>query len=156
MRVLKQKLMIEQVDRRITALKVLERNVVPERGWLRSIREALRMSLRQLGEKMGMSAQSARDLELREANGTVSLRSLRQAAEALDMKLVYGFIPKGDSLEKMIEKRAEELAREIVMRTSASMKLENQENSKERLEQAIRSKAEELRNTMPNYLWNLK
>jgi hypothetical protein len=43
---------------------------------------------------------------------------------------------------------------EIVLRTSNSMKLEDQENSKKRIEKSIRSKTEEIMDTLPKYLWD--
>ena len=58
------------------------------------------------------------------------------------------------SLEKIIEKRAFELAEEIVNRTSISMKLEDQENKPDRLLKAVKEKAEELKLKMPKYLWD--
>jgi hypothetical protein len=48
----------------------------------------------------------------------------------LDMQLVYGFVPNDGSLDALIEKRAKELATQIVMRTANTMKLEDQANSK--------------------------
>jgi hypothetical protein len=79
---------------------------------------------------------------------------LREAAEALDMTLVYGFIPKDGSLEKMIERKAYEKARKIVSRTSTTMKLEDQGNSKERIKQAVAEPAEEIKREMPKNLWD--
>jgi hypothetical protein len=46
------------------------------------------------------------------------------------------------------------LATEIVNRTSASMKLEDQENKPDRLKIAVREKAEELRLQMPRHIWD--
>jgi len=66
----------------------------------------------------------------------------------------YVFIPQSGSLKAYIEKTAARVATEIVMRTSQTMKLENQENSKERIEQAIREKTEELVREMPSYIWD--
>ncbi len=149
-----QKLLIEQVDRKLKAFKPLEKLIIPQKGWILTIRTALKMSLRQLGNRLNMSAQGVKDLEKREAHGTVSINSLREVANALDMKLVYGFIPQGESIEEMIEKRANVIAREIVMRTSHTMKLEDQENSNSRISKAIKSKAEEIKNKMPKYLWD--
>ena len=100
------------------------------------------------------SKQSVNELEKREANGSITLKTLKEAANAMDMKLVYGFIPKEETLEKLIEKRARELAIEIVSRTSNSMRLEDQENSKKRIEKSIRSKTEEIMDKMPKYLWD--
>jgi predicted DNA-binding mobile mystery protein A len=150
----KQKLILEQVDRKIVQLKRIEDLAIPSSGWIYAIRQALGMSLRQLGNKMGITPQSVKEIEVREKNGTISLNVLKQFGKALDLKLVYGFIPKHASLDMIIEKRAEEIAREIVTRTSASMKLEDQENSPKRLRKAINEKAKEIKLGMPKYLWD--
>ena len=90
---------------------------------------------------------------MREATGNITMNRLREAAQAMDMKLVYGLIPADGSIEKMIEKRAYVLAKEIVLRTSNSMKLEDQENSTERIEKAIQEKATEIKEELPKYIW---
>jgi predicted DNA-binding mobile mystery protein A len=150
----KQKLILEQVDRKILKLKKIEDLTIPSTGWVYTIRQALGMSLRHLGKRMGITAQSVREIEEREKNETISLKVLRQFGQSLDLKLVYGFVPKNESLEAIIDKRAEELAKEIVMRTSISMKLEDQEINPKRLQKAIKEKAIEIKNEMPKYLWD--
>ena len=154
MNIQKQRLLIEQIDKKLSQLKPMENVIVPQKGWVSTIRTALKMSLRQLGNRLKISAQSVKEIEQREANGSITIKSLREVANALDMKLVYGVIPKNESIEKIIEKRANEIAREIVFRTSNTMKLEDQENSKARLQKSIQSKTEEIKNTMPKYLWD--
>jgi hypothetical protein len=47
-----------------------------------------------------------------------------------------------------------EIAKEIVLRTSNTMQLEDQENSKERIEKSIKNKTEEIKTEMPKYLWD--
>ncbi|MFN8211190.1 MAG: hypothetical protein U0T33_09525 [Bacteroidales bacterium] len=121
----KQKLILEQLDAKILQLKKAEGLVMPSSGWVFSIRQALGMSLRQMGNKMGITAQSVKEIEQREQNETISLKVLRQFGKSLNLKLIYGFIPQDGSLEDIIEKRAHELALEIVNRTSISMKLED-------------------------------
>ena len=150
----KQKLILEQIDRKILQLKKIEDLTIPPSGWIYAIRQALGMSLRQLGNKIGITPQSVKEIEVREKNGTISLNVLRQFGKSLDLKLVYGFIPKHGSLEKIIEKRAEEIAREIVNRTSTSMKLEDQENNPKRIKKAIIDKTNEIKLEMPKYLWD--
>lgn len=150
----KQKLLIEQVDKKLSQFKPMEKIIVPQKGWVSSIRAALKMSLRQLGNRLKISAQSVKEIEEREANGSITIKSLREVANVLDMKMIYGFVPKGESLENIIDKRANEIAREIVLRTSNTMKLEDQENSNERITNAIKNKAEEIKNKMPKYLWD--
>ena len=46
------------------------------------------------------------------------------------------------------------IADQIINRTSASMKLEDQENKPDRLQKAVKAKAEEIRIQMPKYLWD--
>ena len=153
-KVKKHKLLIEQLDKKIQHFKSVEEIATPATGWIHAIRTALKMSLRQLGSRLSITPQSMRETEQREKDGSITLKNLREAGRALNMQLIYGFIPKDESLEQMIEKRAYEIAKEIVMRTSHSMMLEEQENSKERIEKAIKERAEEIKNEMPGYLWD--
>lgn len=154
MKIRQQKLIIEQLDRKFLTLKSLNQFSSPERGWIFNIRTALKMSLRQLGKRLGISAQSVKEIEQREAEGSLTLRSLSDVAKALDMKLVYAIIPKEETLEMMIEKRADKIAREIVLRTSNTMSLEDQKVSDTRIKKAIEEKADEIINKMPRYLWD--
>ena len=148
------KLLLEQIDKKLEKFSQLDKTIVPSKGWIHTIRTSINMSMRQMGAKLGITAQSVQEIEETEANGSITLKSIKEVARALDMKLVYGFIPKEYSIEKMIEKRALEVAREIVLRTSNTMKLEDQENSKTRIEKAIKEKATEIKNELPKYLWD--
>jgi len=152
--ILKQKLLIEQADRKLEVFRPLKEFTIPSNGWVNTIRTAMRMSLKQLGDRLKITPQSVKEIELREASGSITIKSLRDTAAALDMKLVYGFVPNDQSIEDMIEKRALKLAREIVLRTSQSMRLEDQENSDSRLGKAIKNKAEEIKYKMPKFLWD--
>ena len=152
---MKTKLLIrEQLDNKIIKLHNLENIAIPPQGWIYSIRQAINMSLRQLGQRMSITPQSVKEIEEREKNGTISIKVLKQVAAALNMKFVYGFIPSEKTLEGMIEKKAEELAKSIVERTSIQMGLEDQRNSPERIKKAIKEKAADLKNDMPKILWD--
>ena len=150
----KQQLVLDQTDKKLVLFQPLKTVVMPQKGWVNTMRTALKMSLRQLGNRMNFSAQNIKQIEEREVNGTISINSLREVANAMDMQLVYGFVSKHESLEQMIEKRAKELATEIVMRTNNTMTLEDQQNSKERIEKAIAQKTNEIKSEMPKYLWD--
>jgi len=150
----KQYLILQQTDRKLAAFKDVQTAVVPVRGWVHTFRIALKMSLRQLGNRLQIAPQSTKEIEDREANGTITLNTLRDVAHAMDMHLVYGFVSKHDSLEQMIEKRAKEIATEIVMRTNNTMTLEDQQISKARIEQAIAQKTAEIKHEMPKFLWD--
>ena len=146
------KLQIEQLDRKLGIYANFPE--IPAKGWIHGIRTALKMSFRQFGVRLGIAAQSAQEIEEREKTGNISLKSLRDVATALDMKLVYGFVPREATFEKMLEKQALLVARKIVMRTDNTMKLEDQRVSKERVEKAVHELADEIKREMPRYLWD--
>ncbi len=149
----KQALQIQQIsDRMLTFAKVS--HLIPQSGWIKAIRTSIGMSMQQLGNKLQISKQAVAEMEKREIEGSITLKSLREFAKVADMQLVYGFVPKDKSLETAIKKRAIELATQIVMRTANTMNLENQGNSKKRLETAIKDRAEDIMNEYPKLLWD--
>lgn len=132
----------------------LKKVVMPPTGWIKAIRTAIGMSMQQLGNKLNVSKQGVMDIEKREKDGSITIKSLREIARVMDMQLVYGFVANDGSLDALIEKRATELATQIVTRTANTMKLEDQANSKKRIETAIRERAAVLKNEMPKILWD--
>ncbi len=153
MKVKNHKLVVRQWDRKISTGTLLHPVEYAE-GWIHSLRLTLNMSLRQLGNRMGITPQSVRDIQRREKEGTLTIKTLRDAAEALDMKLVYSFIPKDGTLEQMIDRKANEMATKIVKRTSTTMRLEDQENTDERIHEAIMELTEDIKRNMPKKLWD--
>lgn len=147
-------LQIQQLNTKMVSFAAVQQQAVPASGWVRTIRSALGMSMQQLGRKLSISKQSVQDIEKREQEGSITLRSLRETARALDMQLVYGFVPNGGSLNALIEQKARELATEIVLRSSHTMLLEGQENSEQRIRKAIEERTVLLKNEMPKILWD--
>jgi predicted DNA-binding mobile mystery protein A len=150
----KSSLQMQQLNSKMLSFKMLNQIAIPPTGWIRAIRQALGMSSQQLGKKLSITRQGVLDMEKREKDGLITLKALREAAKALDMQVVYGFVPNDGSLEELIDRKAKALAEEIVMRTSQSMKLENQENSKTRIEKALLERFMAIRNEMPKTLWD--
>lgn len=147
-------LIIRQLDKKLESFQLLATAQLPTQGWINLIRDTLHLSLRQLGERLRMTPQGVKDIERREKEGTITINSLKEAADALGMHLVYGFIPKETTLENMIDRKAYEKAKQIVGRTSTTMKLEDQENTQDRIKQAIAELAEEIKREMPSSLWD--
>ncbi len=148
------KLQIEQLEGKMKVLQPLKEVVMPPTGWVKAVRLALGMSMRQLAARLGTTKQSVQEMERREENGSITLKSLRQAASALDMELVYGLVPKDGSLEALIDRKARELAAKIVSRTSQSMLLEDQGISAARYNKALDERAARLKYEMPKILWD--
>jgi predicted DNA-binding mobile mystery protein A len=147
-------LVIRQLDKKLHELQSLLTQSVAQKGWISLLRQSLQMSLRQLGQRLEITPQGMKDIERREREGTITLKTLKEVGDALGMKFVYAFIPKGETLEQMIEQKAHERAQKIVKRTSISMKLEDQENSEERIKQAIEEMTAEIKREMPKNLWD--
>jgi len=150
----KNKLQLQQLNDKMLLLNDMKRAMIPMEGWINAVRTSIGMSLEQLATRMHKTRQSMREMEQREKDGNITLKTLSEAAKAMDMQLVYGFVAKDGSLEALIDRKAKELARSIVERTSVSMKLEDQENSASRIQQAINERADELKKEIPKILWD--
>lgn len=150
----KKKLQLEQLDRKIKGFNTAVKVTPPPTGWLKAIRLSLGMSLQQVAHKLAITKQSVQEIETREKEGGITLKSLKEAANAMDMQLVYALVPKDGSLDALIERKAKEMATRIVTRTSNNMKLEDQENSKERLKKAVEERTTIIKNEMPKTLWD--
>ncbi len=147
-------LQIDQLHQKMLEFGKVRYIKVSDKGWVHTVRTTLGMTLEQLGKKLSLTRQNVKALEDREAEGSVTIKSLREAAHALDMELVYGFVPIDGTLKNHIAGKADRLARQIVNRTSHTMKLENQENSTARIEKAIQERKEEIIREMPKTLWD--
>lgn len=147
-------LQLQQLNSKMSAFSALKEVAIPPTGWIKAIRTAIGMSMLQLGNKLSISKQAVLDIERREKEGSITIKSLREIGKAIDMQLVYGFVPNDGSLDALIEKRAATLAAEIVMRASNTMKLEDQGNSNERIQMAIKERTASIVNEMPKILWD--
>ena len=150
----KKSLQLQQLNSKMLGFASLRQVAIPPTGWIKAIRTAIGMSMQQLGNKLNVSKQGILDIEKREKDGSITIKSLKEIARALDMQLVYGFVPNDGSLDALIEKRATELATKIVLRTSNTMKLEDQGNTNKRIEKAIIDRAGDIKNEMPKILWD--
>ena len=131
------------IDQQLQPLRKMEPLIRPERGWIRAIREAVEMTTGQCAKRLGVAQPRVAALERAEANDAVTLRTLRQAAEALDCVLVYALVPKA-SLDDMVKDRARIVADRQLARTDQTMRLENQGVSRTRLQRAREDLANEL------------
>ena len=147
-------LQLQQLNNKMLGFTTLKQVAVPPTGWIKAIRTALGMSMQQLGNKLSVSKQGILDIEKREKEGAITIKSLREIALAMDMQLVYGFVPKDGSLDALIDRKAKELATQIVLRTSNTMKLEDQGNSNKRIQKAIEERAASIKDEMPKILWD--
>ena len=148
------KLLIEQLDQKLAVFKDVEKVTVPQKGWINTIRTTLNMTMEQLGTKLKLTKGAVQKIEEREAIGQITINKLKDVGEALDMRFVYGFVPKDGTIENLIDIKAEKLARKIVLRTNQNMKLEDQGISDEKIKDSIKDLANEIKREMRKSLWD--
>lgn len=120
----------------------------PERGWLRTIREALGLSLEEVGVTAKMKRQSVSELERAEMAEKITLASLNRVANAMGCELVYLILPKSGNFKDLAqnferdksrqkELQAREQATKLVRDVDHTMALEGQSTgrTKERIEE---------------------
>lgn len=150
----KRKLLIEQLDQKLQPFSQTRKVLVPERGWTNTIRTTLNMTMAQLGTKLNITRQGVKRVEESEANGTITLNSLKDVANAMDLKLVYALVPKNGTINDLIQVKAEKLAQKIVLRTNQNMKLEDQGIGDEKIAKTIKELANEIKREMKKSLWD--
>ncbi|MDT8418599.1 MAG: mobile mystery protein A [Lutibacter sp.] len=148
------KLLIEQLDRKLAKFKGAGMVLVPQKGWINTIRTALNMTRDQLGAKLKLTKGAIQKIEEREAAGQITINKLRDIGQALDMQFVYGFVPKDGTIDNLINAKAEKLAQEIVLRTNQNMKLEDQGIGNDKINASIKDLANEIKREMRKSLWD--
>ena len=150
-----QKTLIQkQMDELIQSFVSGKQNVQTSAGWIQSARLALGMSLRQLAERVGVSVSALTNFEKREQADSVSLATLKKAANAMDMELVYYFKPKDGSIKNAVEKQARKKAQEILNQSNQTMKLEDQETNSLSQERELERLTKDIVSKMPQNLWD--
>ena len=116
----------------------------PPRGWLRAIREALGLTLDEVGRKAGVTRQRVQKYENTEASDRITLGTLRRVASAMGCELVYAIVPKSGTLAELAEKRARDVATRNVLAAEHTMALEDQAAGN--VEQAINEETRRILN----------
>ncbi|TAK76793.1 MAG: mobile mystery protein A [Gammaproteobacteria bacterium] len=143
-------LAIKQLDRQLKEWQVVNsQSARPRAGWVKTLRVALSMSAEQLAKRLGLTRSRITQLESAEVRDAVTLRTLKEAANAMGCELVYAIVPKGNTtLESIIKEQAKEVAKERVASIAHSMSLEAQsldaDSLKKQQEQLVKSLMEHL------------
>lgn len=136
---------LDTVLKKASSLNAVE---LPSDGWINEIRKTICMSRKQLAAKIEepfvdkggdivkykkkpVTAQAILEFEKSEVNGTITLNSMKKLAKALNLKLVYGFVPVENSIWSIINKRAREVAVEYYKKDENAKELENAINLEE-------------------------
>jgi predicted DNA-binding mobile mystery protein A len=113
------------LDQRFQEFRALKDPARPPKGWIRAIRDALGMTTAQYAKRLGVSQPRVVAIEKAETNKAITLKSLERAAEALNCRVVYFFVPE-TSLEETVRSQAEFVAARQLSALNQTMRLEDQ------------------------------
>jgi predicted DNA-binding mobile mystery protein A len=116
----------DEIDRLLQRYPMLRVDLQPARGgWLRTIRSALGMTAAQLGRRVGVSQNAISEAELAEAEGRITLNTLRKVAAGLNCDVSYALVPR-NGLGMMVHNAAQLEATRLVGDAAQGMALEAQ------------------------------
>jgi len=130
MKAFQKKLIIEQLSSTLNRFKILKTIIPPQKGWIRAIRDALGINGRQFAQRLEVNKSRITRMEHDEVTGNV--------------------------LQDTIKKQAYLVAKKRIMRVSHTMLLEDQGLSEKEKKNAFDTTVEELIQTMPKSLWDIK
>lgn len=142
----------EQLDETLQVFVKTASIARPIRGWIRAIRDALGMNMRQLAYRLGCSQSRIVKIEQDELSGALTIKTLEKIADQLDCVFVYGFAPRS-TLENTVRKQAACIAQERMNKISHHMYLEAQELTNQHSKAAFENMVEEVLES-PSKLWD--
>ncbi|MDM0068779.1 mobile mystery protein A [Variovorax sp. J31P207] len=136
-------LRLQQVDESLNRYRRIRGTQIPPDGWLRVVREALGLTVRQQAARLGIAAATLHKCERSEVDERISLAQLRKLAEGLDCELVYGLVPR-KPLTEVIQERVTGIARLESQELAHSMQLEDQRPGERHLRRQVEERRAEL------------
>jgi predicted DNA-binding mobile mystery protein A len=144
-----------QLDTTLAKFGEVKSMQLPAKGWIRAVREVLGMSGKQMARRLQVSQPRVFKLEHDEPSGALTLKTMRQVAEALDCVFVYALVPRS-SLEETVRAQAGKVAAERLRRVSHTMLLEAQGLSSVEQQASLETAIEELVRETPRELWDMQ
>lgn len=145
----------QQLDATLARFGEIRKVQLPQKGWIRAVRDALGMSGKQLALRLQVSQPRVFKLEQGEPSGALTIKTMRQVAEALDCVFVYALVPRS-TLEETVRTQARVVAGERLQRVSHTMLLEAQGLTIQEQQASLDGAIEELVRETPKDLWDIK
>ena len=140
------------LDRRRSAMNLAD-FATPTGGWLKAVREALGLTVRQFAARLGTVPSRVATIEQAEVTGSTTIKTLREAAEAMDCVFVYAIVPR-TSLSDIVRTQAEARADAELRSLHHTMRLENQALQSSDLKDARERLVQSFLNGPPRRLWD--
>jgi predicted DNA-binding mobile mystery protein A len=144
----------KQLEKRLSPLRSMESELAtPPRGWIKAIREALNMSAVQMAKRLGVARSRINALEKAEVTGNVTVKTMREAAEAINCRFVYAIVPV-KPMDEIMRDRAKIIAKERLQFVDHSMRLEDQAMDEDDREQQTDRIIDEILEKEARRLWS--
>ena len=141
-------LQIRALDKKTSDLKSAK-NIVPQSsGWIKTVREAIGMTVSQLAARLGVTQPRITKMESNEDN--LKLSTMKKAAEAMNCEFVYYFKPR-TTFQNLVDEQAQKKAAEVLKTVNVNMALENHEIAED---EAVKDFASDLINTKIKQIWD--
>ena len=141
-------LQIRALDKKTFDLKSAK-NIVPQpSGWIKTVREAIGMTVSQLATRLGVTQPRITKMESNEDN--LKLSTMKKAAEAMNCEFVYYFKTR-TTFQNLVDEQAQKKAAEVLKTVNVNMALENQEIAED---EAVKDFASDLINTKIKQIWD--
>jgi len=88
-----------EMERRLRPFRRARQARKPSEGWLRAMRQAMGIPVREIAEFMRVTDKMVFQMERSEQKSSICLRRLEDMARAMQCDLVYGLVPWQRSLE---------------------------------------------------------
>lgn len=116
-------IMARSLDKKFSSVKTSVPVIPRHQSWIKTVRNALGMTAKQLAGRIGVSQARVAYMEQNEENLKVS--TLEKVAQSMNCTFVPLFVP-NESLEQMIRQQAQKKAEELLKTVNQNMALENQ------------------------------
>ncbi len=145
---------LNQVDKILSHYDEVKKLPAPNKGWVKYIRNALGMTAEQLARRLGVSRRRIFALEHAELDGGITLKSLNEAASALNCKFIYAIVPQ-TSIEQIIQEQARKFVKKHLVNVSHNMALEAQSvKDKEAIEAQIEDLVQKYLSKSSKEIWD--
>jgi len=98
--------LLMSLDEATVPFRIAHKTAPFEEGWLRGVRLAVGMPVKELADRQGVSEREIFRQEKTERGSRITLWALRRAAEAMDCELSYVLVPKRGTLTEMAAARS--------------------------------------------------
>ena len=141
-------LQIRALDKKTSDLKSAKNIVSQPSAWIKTVREAIGMTVSQLAARLGVTQPRITKMESNEDN--LKLSTMKKAAEAMNCEFVYYFKPR-TTFQNLVDEQAQKKAAEVLKTVNVNMALENQEIAED---EVVKDFASDLINTKIKQIWD--